>query len=165
MFGGYPAAYRHERSDGTVDFNFAWFAAKVQSSSDKNFGMVLEISRSISISPTPITADIDLGGWSRGPVFRIADESGIERLELSAIIYEYSAINEIALAHPLIDLMPNGTFRAWPESALAHLLLAEERSESNANTPRPARTQPAAFAVCGGCCCAIRIRLLTSSTA
>lgn len=111
MFGGYPATYRSERPDGTVDFSFAWFAAKVQSSSSKNLGMVLEISRSISVGRIPITKDIDLGGWSGGPVFRIAEESGIERLELSAIIYEYSAINEIALAHPLTDLLSDGTFR------------------------------------------------------
>jgi hypothetical protein len=93
-----------------VDFNFAWFAAQVQSSSSKNVGMVLEISRSISVCPTAITNDIDLGGWS-GPVFRVADESGIERLELSVIIYEYSPINEIALAHPLTDLLPDGSFQ------------------------------------------------------
>jgi len=110
MFGGYPATYRTERADGMVDFNFAWFAAQVQSSSSKNVGMVLEISRSISVCPTAITNDIDLGGWS-GPVFRVADESGIERLELSAIIYEYSPINEIALAHPLTDLLPDGSFQ------------------------------------------------------
>jgi hypothetical protein len=112
MFGGYPGTWRNERPDGTVDFNFAWFAAQVQSSSSKNVGMVLEISRSISVGSTPITKDIDLGGWSGGPVFRVAEESGIERLEVSAIIYEYSAINEIALAHPLTNLLPDGTFRA-----------------------------------------------------
>jgi len=111
MFGGYPATYRNERPDGTVDFNFAWFAAKVQSSSSKNVGMVLGISRSISVGSSPITKDIDLGGWSGGPVLRVADEGGIERLELSAIIYEYSAIHEIALAHPLTDLLIDGTFR------------------------------------------------------
>ena len=38
------------------------------------------------------------------------EENLLERLELTAIIYEYSNIYGIALAHPLTDLLPDGTF-------------------------------------------------------
>ena len=111
MFGGFPAIYRKSRDDGSVDFSFAWFAGKVQSSSRKTIGIVLDIARSIVTSPLPrIPANADLGGWSGGPVFRIIDEGRIERLELAAIIYEYSPINEITLAHPLLDLAKDGNF-------------------------------------------------------
>jgi|SRR5215213_5552662 len=38
------------------------------------------------------------------------DENKLERLELSAIIYEYSETNGIVFAHPLTDLKADGTF-------------------------------------------------------
>lgn len=50
--------------------------------------MVLDISNSIATSPTRIPVDADLGGWSGGPVFRVVEENLLERLELTAIIYE-----------------------------------------------------------------------------
>jgi hypothetical protein len=109
MYGGYPAMYRQELS-GNVDFMFACFAGKVASASDSHVGMVLEIERSESISPSRIPPNADLGGWSGGPVFRVVDSNGIERLELAAIIYEYSAPSEIAFAHPLSSLAPDGNF-------------------------------------------------------
>ncbi|MCI0390959.1 MAG: serine protease [Acidobacteria bacterium] len=109
MYGGYPAMYREERP-GNVDFMFASFAGKVASASNRNVGMVLEIERSESISPSRIPPNADLGGWSGGPVFRVVDSNGIERLELAAIIYEYSAFSEIAFAHPLSSLAEDGHF-------------------------------------------------------
>ncbi|SRR6266498_1494413 len=109
MYGGYPAMYREERP-GNVHFMFASFAGKVASASDRNVGMVLEIERSESISPSRIPPNADLGGWSGGPVFRVVDSNGIERLELAAIIYEYSALSEIAFAHPLSSLAEDGHF-------------------------------------------------------
>jgi hypothetical protein len=109
MYGGYPAIYREEH-DGSFDFMFAWFASSVQSSSEQNVGMVLQISTSNSLSSKRIPANADLGGWSGGPIFRVIDSKNIERLELAAIIYEYSQINEIALGHPLGSLAEDGTF-------------------------------------------------------
>ncbi len=38
------------------------------------------------------------------------DSDGIERLKLSAIIYEYSASYEIAFAHPLSSFAQDGSF-------------------------------------------------------
>lgn len=109
MYGGYPGMYRVERN-GDFEFRFAWFASSVRSASEQNVGMVLEISTSNSVSVNRIPANADLGGWSGGPVFRVVDSGNIERLELAAIIYEYSETFEIALAHPLTDLAPDGTF-------------------------------------------------------
>lgn len=114
MFGGYPALYRQSHSNGNVEFKFAWFAANVQSTSDRNVGMVLQIDRSISVSPIRIPSHADLGGWSGGPVFRVVESGLIERLELSAIIYQYSESTEIALAHPLTSLQPDGSFSRDP---------------------------------------------------
>jgi hypothetical protein len=53
IYGGFPASYR-EDYDGTIDFGFAIFVGKVQSVSDRNIAMVLEIERSESLS----------SGWS-----------------------------------------------------------------------------------------------------
>lgn len=109
MFGGYPGIYREERADN-VDFMFTWFAGKVGSASDKNAGMVLEIATSKSLSSSRVPPHADLGGWSGGPVFIVVDTNGIERLELAAIIYEYSSAYEIAFAHPLSQLAEDGSF-------------------------------------------------------
>lgn len=110
MYGGYPGMYREELTDNNFGFTFAWFASTVQSVSQQNVGMVLQISTSNSVSSKRIPENADLGGWSGGPVFRVVDSDNIERLELAAIIYEYSGNYEIAFAHPLSDLLPDGTF-------------------------------------------------------
>jgi hypothetical protein len=109
LFGGYPAIYRLDRGDN-ADFLFTWFAGKVACASDKNVGMVLEIAKSKSFSSSRVPPNADLGGWSGGPVFSVIDSNGIERLELAAIIYEYSPTSEIALAHPLSKLEEDGNF-------------------------------------------------------
>lgn len=109
MFGGYPGIYREER-DNNVDFLFTWFAGKVASASEKNVGMVLELATSKSLSSSRVPPHADLGGWSGGPVFTVVDSNGIERIELSAIIYEYSAAYEIAFAHPMSQLAEGGNF-------------------------------------------------------
>ena len=109
MYGGYPGIYREERG-GEFDFTFAWFAGRVSSVSDRHVGMVLEIATAKSLSSSRIPPNADLGGWSGGPVFRMVDENNIERLELAAIIYEYSPTFEIAFAHPLSSLAEDGSF-------------------------------------------------------
>lgn len=110
MYGGYPGDHRSSLADGNVEFGFFWFANKVLSLSDRNIGMVINSENSISVGDRPIKAGSDLGGWSGGPVFRVIQENAIERLELSGIIYECSGDTGIVLAHPLIDLNPDGTF-------------------------------------------------------
>lgn len=110
MYGGYPGAYRSKLPDGNVNFGFFWFATKVQSVSDKNIGMVIDPTNSISIGKVKLETGADLGGWSGGPVFRVVEQNKIERLELCGIIYEYSTETGIVLAHPLTDLNPDGTF-------------------------------------------------------
>jgi hypothetical protein len=94
----------------TSNFNLPGSLVPSVAASEQNVGMVLEISTSNSVSVNRIPANADLGGWSGGPVFRVVDSGNIERLELAAIIYEYSETFEIALAHPLTDLAPDGTF-------------------------------------------------------
>lgn len=110
MYGGYPGAYRAKLENGNVNFGFFWFATKVQSVSEKNIGMVIDPTNSISVGKVKLDTGADLGGWSGGPVFRIVEHERIERLELCGIIYEYSAQTGIVLSHPLTDLNPDGTF-------------------------------------------------------
>ena len=110
MYGGYPGAHRTAKPDGNLEFGFFWFANQVQSISDTNVGMVINVDHSISVGSKTLPAGADLGGWSGGPVFRVVEENKIERLELAAIIYEYSSSTGIVFSHPLTDLKPDGTF-------------------------------------------------------
>lgn len=110
MYGGYPGSQRNPRADGNVDFGFFWVANKVETASKNNIGMVIDLGQSISVGERRLEQGADLGGWSGGPVFCLVDENAIERLELAAIIYEYSARMGIVFAHPLSDLNPDGTF-------------------------------------------------------
>jgi hypothetical protein len=109
MLGGYPGMYR-EPNLGNVKFDFAWFAGKVNVEGDRSIGMVLDIAESVATSVRRIPANADLGGCSGGPVFRVVDSGAIERLELAAIIYQYSRTSETMLAHPLNSLTEDGGF-------------------------------------------------------
>jgi hypothetical protein len=75
-----------------------------------SIGIVLDLAESIATTPRQIPANPSLGGCSGGPVFRVVDFNGIERLELAAIIYQYSQTSETMLAHPLNTLVQDGTF-------------------------------------------------------
>lgn len=109
--GGYPSIFHEEyENENRIDFQFAWFAGKVASVSTNNLGMVLNIATSESISSEKIAPNEDLGGMSGGPVFSVVENYGIERLELAAIIYEYSPTSEILLAHPIKGLTDSGNF-------------------------------------------------------
>jgi hypothetical protein len=110
MYGGYPGAYRSRLQDGNLQFGFFWFATKVQTVSERNVGLLIDPNNSISLGKVKLQSGADLGGWSGGPVFRVIQENSIERLQVSAIIYEYSTDTGIVLAHPLTDLKADGTF-------------------------------------------------------
>ena len=107
--GGYPGMYR-KVSGGNVSFGFAWFAGKVTVEGDATIGLVLNLDESIATTPERIPAHANLGGSSGGPVFRIVESNGIERLELAAIIDQCSSVSETILARPLSVLVPDGTF-------------------------------------------------------
>jgi len=111
LYGGYPGCDREPQPDGNVTFAFYWIANKVENASDRNISMMINLGESISVGPRRHEQGVDLGGWSGGPLFRLNDRGGvIEHLELSGIIYEYSAEMGIVFAHPLTDLNPDGTF-------------------------------------------------------
>lgn len=107
--GGYPGMYR-KVSAGNVTFGFAWFSGKVTVEGDATVGIVLNLGESIATTPERIPAHANLGGSSGGPVFRVVESSGIERLELAAIIDQCSQVSETVLARPLNSLAPDGTF-------------------------------------------------------
>ena len=107
--GGYAAMYR-EANAGKVKFGFTWFAGKANVEGDATVGIVLNLDESIATTPDRIPSYPNLGGCSRGPVFRIVDSNRIERLELAAIIYQCSQVSETVLARPLNTLAENGAF-------------------------------------------------------
>lgn len=109
FMGGFPAIYRVNLGN-SVEFQFAWFAGKANSSRPGNIGIVLDIENSISLSEDRMPPNINLGGWSGGPVFRATESGFIERIELVGIIYQYHQGFEIAFAHTLESLNADGTF-------------------------------------------------------
>ena len=109
LFGGYPAIYR-EQKERQIDVSFLYFIGRVHSASDRHFGMALRIADSYTHGYERVPANADLGGWSGGAVFRVIEDETVARLELAGIIYEYSPISEIVLAHPVSCVAPDGTF-------------------------------------------------------
>jgi hypothetical protein len=107
--GGYPGIFRATYA-GKVEFGFAWFAGKTSVTGDATVGIVLNLDESIATTPQRIPAHANLGGCSGGPVFRIVDSNGIERLELAGIIDQCSQVSETVLARPLSALAEDGTF-------------------------------------------------------
>ncbi|MFC1573762.1 hypothetical protein ACFL30_01100 [Candidatus Latescibacterota bacterium] len=106
IFGGYPGANRQDRG-GTINFDFVIFGGNLDSASDRNIGMVLNIETSLSTSPKRMPPNADLGGWSGGPAFRIT-ESPLSYIEVIGVIYEYSHKSEIVLARPLVLVESEG---------------------------------------------------------
>jgi hypothetical protein len=107
--GGFPGSYR--RANGVnVSFGFAWFAGTVSVEGNATIGIVLNLDESIATTPERIPAHVNLGGSSGGPVFRVIESNGIERLELAAIIDQCSQASETVLARPLSALAEDGTF-------------------------------------------------------
>lgn len=107
--GGFPGIYR-QPIGANVSFGFAWFAGKVSVEGDATIGIVLNLNESIATTPERIPAHASLGGCSGGPVFRVVESNGIERLELAAIIDQCSSVSETVLARPLTGLADDGTF-------------------------------------------------------
>jgi len=107
--GGFPGMYR-ESHGLDVSFGFAWFAGKVSVEGDVTVGIVLNLNESIALTRERIPAHANLGGCSGGPVFRVVETNGIERLELAAIIDQCSSVSETVLARPLSLLADDGTF-------------------------------------------------------
>jgi len=106
IFGGYPASYRRDRI-GNIDFDYAWFAGKLEISTDENVGLLLRIEDSISMGPKRIPSDVKLGGWSGGFVFKLFEDP-VVFLEPKGVIYQYSAGFDLALAHPISRVTKDG---------------------------------------------------------
>ena len=109
LFCGYPGIYREEK-DGQYATAFLYFGGLVESVSDRNFGMVLRIASAYDRGHERVPANADLGGWSGGAVFRVVENETLARLEFAGIIYEYSPVWGIVLAHPVSCVAPDGAF-------------------------------------------------------
>jgi hypothetical protein len=99
-----------EANAGKVKFGFTWFAGRANVEGDATVGIALHLDESIATTPERIPSYPNLGGCSGGPVFRIVDSNGIERLELAAIIDQCAQASETVLARPLSTLAEDGTF-------------------------------------------------------
>lgn len=105
LFGGYPEAYT-ARLAGKVDFGFAWLAGRLDAMSEENATLILRLETSLAVEQR-ILPGTDLSGMSGGPVFRVR-EAPVAYLEMVAVIYEYSSGMEMAKAHPLTLVEPDG---------------------------------------------------------
>lgn len=99
LYGGYPGSLRVEH-ELTADLPFQWFAGAPISVTPEN--IKLYIDRENFHQPlrgTSIT-NVELGGMSGGPVFRLVPAPPIERLELVGFIYEYQPSLSLVFARP-----------------------------------------------------------------
>jgi len=111
LFCGYPGIYRNTRErERQIEVAFLYFVGLVESVSDRHFGMSLRIGDAYSHGHERVPEHADLGGWSGGAVFRVIEDDVLARLELAGIIYEYSPVSEIVLAHAVSCVGQNGTF-------------------------------------------------------
>jgi len=108
LLGGFPKVYRHDlRSEMQIDF--ASFIGPPQSVSDERFGMVLDLANSVPTTSKVMPPQVDLGGCSGGPAFRLV-ESPFAYLELVGVVYEGLSELEILRGHPLSLIDEHGHF-------------------------------------------------------
>ena len=106
LLGGYPGTLRVEKAV-TADLPFQWIAGKVNSTSNSNIGIHLDLANLHWPLHPGETFNKQLGGMSGGPVFRFVSYP-IERLELVGVIYEYHEGYELMLARPAQFIHSNG---------------------------------------------------------
>ena len=98
LYGGFPGSLREEH-EYTADLPFQWFAGAPISVTPENVKLHIDLANFHRplVGSTP--GNIELGGMSGGPVFRLIT-TPIERLELVAFIYEHSLLLSLVYARP-----------------------------------------------------------------
>jgi hypothetical protein len=113
--GGWPGCYRTNPKD-RYDNAFVSFAGRLESVSEDNMGILVDLQNGRSFSEERVDPDTDLGGMSGGPVFRLLpepEEAGLGvRFQLVGIVYTSGLVmnTNIVMAHTLKTLLPTGRF-------------------------------------------------------
>lgn len=97
--GGWPWHLRREGVN-QITHSFLHFGARLDLKSDRNLGVVTYTSSSIPWGSRALPADLNLGGLSGGPVYRL-HERGVFQMTLVGVIYEYGPDLEVLYARPL----------------------------------------------------------------
>ncbi|MDB5815720.1 MAG: hypothetical protein JWN23_2837 [Rhodocyclales bacterium] len=98
LYGGYPGLLRVEH-ETTADMPFQWFAGAPISVTPENVKLHLDLKNFHQPLTGSSIGNLELGGMSGGPVFRLVT-TPIERLELVAFIYESSPSWSLVFARP-----------------------------------------------------------------
>ena len=115
--GGWPGRYR-TNPEGRYDNAFVTFAGQIESVSENNLGILVDLENGRSFTQERVDPDSDLGGISGGPIFRMLPEPeqgglGV-RFQLVGIVYTSGLMmaQNIVMAHTLPTLLPDGHFAA-----------------------------------------------------
>lgn len=113
--GGWPGRYR-TNPEGKYENAFVTFAGQLESVSENNIGIAVDMVNGRSFTEERVDSDAELGGTSGGPIFRLQpepDEGGLGvRFQLVGVIYTASLLmgTNIVMAHTLKTLLPSGHF-------------------------------------------------------
>ena len=99
LYGGYPGSLRAEH-EVTADFPFQWFAWAPISVTPENIKLHIDLENFHQPLQGANVPNIELGGMSGGPVFRLVPAPPIERLELVGFIYESQPTLSLVFARP-----------------------------------------------------------------
>lgn len=99
LYGGYPGALRVEHM-ATADIPFQWFAGTPLSVTPENLKLHIDWENFHQPFEGQNIDNVNMGGFSGGPVFRLVPASPVERLELIAFIYEWEPSLSLLFARP-----------------------------------------------------------------
>lgn len=117
--GGWPGCYR-TNPNGQYANAFVSFAGRLESVSESNMVVLVDIQNGKSFTEERVSPDADLGGMSGGPIFRLVPEPEREglgiRFQLVGIVYTSGLMMNVNIvkAHTLKTLLPNGRFDCPP---------------------------------------------------
>jgi hypothetical protein len=97
LYGGYPGALRVE-NENTADIPFQWFAGTPISTTKENLKLHIDWRNFHQPIRGQTIGNINMGGFSGGPVFRLVLAPPVERLELVGFLYEWQPELSLLLA-------------------------------------------------------------------
>ena len=99
LYGGYPGSLRVEH-ETTADLPFQWFAGAPISVTPENIKLHIDLKNFHQPFGDASISNVELGGMSGGPVFRLVPAPPIERLELVGFVYESQPSLSLIYARP-----------------------------------------------------------------
>lgn len=107
LYGGHPGSLRVER-EATAELPFQWFAGPPISVTPENIKLHIDLENFHQPLGDASIPNVELGGMSGGPVFRLVAAPPIERLELVGFIYESQPSLSLVYARPSHYITENG---------------------------------------------------------